>query len=312
MFFGGRAIISFSSPGLNRIRQPVVRRLLITGGSGFVGGHLLASAKGKWEIYTTCQSRPVSMEGVTSLALDLSREKKIESVMHQCRPHAVIHAAAMCQLDQCEQDPKKTFHINATATEILAEQCIRYHSRFIFVSTDMVFDGAKGNYSELDETRPINVYGRSKLTAEKFIRAICADSVIARSALIYGRPVTGSNSFSERVLERISRGKPMPLFTDQFRSPILVNDLASALLELADKEWTGIIHLGGETRVDRYTFGVRLAQLKGFSGTLLKPVSMTSSQTAAPRPRDVSFKISLAKKILKTRLPGYEEGLKKA
>jgi len=289
-----------------------VKRLLITGGSGFVGGHLLAAAKGKWEIFTTYQSRPVSMEGVTPLAMDLSIEKQIESVVDKCRPDVIIHAAAICVLDQCEQDPKKTYHVNTTATEILAEQCVRYNSRLIFVSTDMVFDGDKGNYSESDETRPINVYGHSKLSAEKFIRTICTNSVIARSALIYGRPLTGSNSFSERILSRISNGETMTLFSDQFRSPILVDNLAQALVELAEKEWKGVIHLGGETRVDRYTFGIRLAQLKGIPNSLIKSESMTTQITGAPRPRDVSMDVSLARKILQTKLLGYEEGIKRA
>jgi len=277
-----------------------MKRLLITGGSGFVGGHLLEAAKDQWEVFTTYKNRSLSREGVTCFKLDLAGEKQIESVMEKCRPEAVIHAAAMCIPDDCEQDPKKTYHVNATATEILAEQCVRYQSRLVFVSTDMVFDGKGRYYSESDETHPVNVYGQSKLVAEKFIRAVCTNSVIARSALIYGRPVTGSNSFSERILSRISKGESVSLFPDQFRSPVLVNDLANALLELAGNDWEGTIHLGGGTRVDRYTFGIRLAHLKGIPERLIKSESMNTHKATAPRPRDVSLDISLARKILKT------------
>lgn len=290
----------------------MAKRILITGGSGFVGGHLVAAAKGYWDVFSTFHTRPFSMDGVTALAMDLSAEKQIETAVETCRPNAVIHAAARCQLDPCERDPKKTFHVNTTATEILAELCVRYGCRLVFVSTDMVFDGDRGGYSESDETHPLNVYGQSKLAAEKFIQAICPNHVVARSALIYGHPLAGSNSFSERILDKISQGESMPLFADQFRSPILVNDLAQALLELAGMSWTGIIHLGGNDRVDRYTFGVRLARLKGISETLLEPVSMTHFPTTALRPRDVSLDISLATNMLKTKLLGFKEGLKKA
>ncbi len=289
-----------------------MRRLLITGTSGFVGGHVLFQAWDEWETFATYHTRVFSFPEVTTLSLDLENENQIRQMIEEVQPDVIIHCAAWADLEMCEHMPERAFSINAKATGILAEMCSKINCRLVYTSTDMVFDGEKGNYDELDRTNPINVYGKTKLAGEEEIQASCSDYVIARAALVYGPPLTGSNSFSERILKRVKNGEIVPLFTDQFRSPILVHNLAQALLELAKGEFKGVLHLGGADRVDRYAFGLRLAELKGFSKTLLKPVSMFENPTVAPRPRDTSLNISRACRLLRTRLLGYKEGLKEA
>ncbi len=289
-----------------------MKRLLITGGSGFVGGHLVAHAKGDWQVFAAYHSRPISPQGVTSLALDLADEKAIEDAVEKIQPNVIIHAAAWSNIDGCEKEPERAFHINATATEILAELTSRLDCRLVYVSSDMVFDGEIGDYKEDDDTRPVNVYGKTKLMGEKFIQSVCQNYVIARSALIYGHPMTNASSFSEIMLQTLRSGKIMPLFTDQFRTPILVQNLAQALLEIAGMSFTGTIHLGGSQRVDRYTFGCRLAVLSRFSETQCRAVSMADIPMAAPRPWDVSLNIHKAKRLLKTKLLGYFKGLEQA
>ncbi|MEJ2627131.1 MAG: SDR family oxidoreductase [bacterium] len=288
----------------------IKNRLLITGGSGFVGGHLINLAQSEWDVWTTWNTHPISMKGVRSVNLDISSEKAIEDLVDKLQPQVIIHTAAWSDLEKCEKNPEQAFRINTTATEVFAEISVKAGIRFLFISSDMVFDGKKGNYKETDTTNPINIYGKTKLTAEKFVKAICTNYVIARSALIYGPPLTGSNSFSEKILEKLSAGEIMPLFRDQFRSPILVQNLAQALLELARCDFCGIIHLGGIERTDRYTFGTCLAEIKGFSEDLLKPVSMSSIKTQAPRPQDTSFDISKARRLLSTNFIGIKQGLR--
>jgi len=290
----------------------IKNRLLITGGSGFVGGHLIDQAKGEWNVCTTWKTRPVAVRGVKSFKLDISSEKAIENLVLKLQPEVIIHTAAWGDLERCEENPEQAYHINTTSTEVFAEISEKIGSRFLFISSDMVFDGKRGKYRETDEPNPINVYGKTKLTAEKFIKAICTDYVIARSALIYGSPITGSNSFSEKILKRVSAHQTMPLFTDQYRSPILVQNLAEALLELSKSDFCGTIHLGGMDKTDRYTFGRCLVDIKGFSQDLLNPVSMSTCKTKAPRPKDTSFDISKACSLLKTQLLGFREGLKKS
>ncbi|MFH1941534.1 MAG: SDR family oxidoreductase [bacterium] len=285
------------------------RRILITGGSGFVGGHLLSEAKKIWDVFTTYRTESFSFPGVQAYRLDLEDGNRIRKCVREIRPDTILHTAAWSDLDACEKDADRTFRINAEATGILAEMCEELGCRFLYTSSDMAFDGKKGDYVESDTVCPINVYGESKVAGEAFVRKVCSDHVIARLALVYGRPVTGSNSFSEWILGRVRRRERVPLFTDQHRTPVLVQNVAEALLELAGSEFVGTIHLGGAEKVDRYTFGLRLAEIRGFSEELLSPVLMSEVPTVAARPRDVSFNSSKAKKLLKTNLLGYRTGL---
>ena len=286
-----------------------MKRLLITGGSGLVGGHVAAKARLSREVYATCQSNPLNMSSVQSVLMRLEDKNSISDIVHRIQPDAVIHCAAWSDLDRCEQDKERAFKINAESSAALAEACAGSGIRLIFTSSDMVFDGEQGNYAESDAPQPINVYGETKLLAEENIRSICSNHVIVRVALVYGKPITRGNSFSEKILSRFREGKSIPLFTDQFRTPVWVQTLAGALLELADHDYTGTLHIGGSEKVDRYTFGVYLAGIGQYPSKLCDPIRMSDLQTTAPRPKDTSLNISLAKKILKTLFTGYREGL---
>jgi dTDP-4-dehydrorhamnose reductase len=289
-----------------------MKRLLITGGSGFVGGHVMSQAKGKWDVFASYHTHPFTYTGVTPLPLNLGEERSIEAVVERIQPEVIIHTAVHGDIDICERHPEKAFHINATSTEIIAELCARMDCRLIYVSTDMVFDGEKGDYSETDDARPINVYGKTKLAAEKFVKSVCPNHVIARSALIYGPPVTGSNSFSERMINVLKSGGMMKLFTDQYRTPILVQNLAQALLELSELSFTGTIHLGGADRIDRFLFGKRLVDIKRLPADKITPAKMSDVRLDGPRPRDLSLNTRKAKGLIQTKLLGYYEGLKQA
>jgi dTDP-4-dehydrorhamnose reductase len=173
----------------------------------------------------------------------------------------------------------------------------------------MVFDGDKGNYSESDTVNPINYYGITKQMAENFICKYSSNYVIVRSALIYGFSLTGSKTFSEIMLERTKNGESVQLFTDQYRTPILVHNLAQVLLELAASEYCGIMHLGGADRLSRYDFGILFAKYFSISSNLLIPTQMKNYQFKAARPKDTSFNIDLAQKILKTEIWDCHRGV---
>jgi dTDP-4-dehydrorhamnose reductase len=288
-----------------------MKRLLITGASGFVGGHVMhgAAQSGEWDIHATYQSRPFKFPDGELHYLDLADIGSTGTLVQRLNPDAVIHSAAWSNLERCERDPENAAVINLEAVKKIAEACKTSHSRLVFISTDMVFDGKEGRYAETSRTNPINIYGKTKMAAENMVLKGCPGSVTARAALIYGRPFTGSNSFSERILEKTGNRETVPLYTDQFRTPVLVDDLARALLELAVIDFSGIIHLGGPDRIDRYSFGSMLSEISGFDTGLLKPVRMDEMATEAPRPQDASLDSSLAEKRLKTRLSPVREGL---
>jgi dTDP-4-dehydrorhamnose reductase len=288
------------------------QKLLITGASGLVGGNAAVLGAKTWNVTATYESHPFEIAGVHTVRLDLENFRDVRSLVLSLRPQAVIHCAAWSRLDECESDRSRTFKINSESVRVLAEACAESGSRLVFTSTDMVFDGEKGNYAETDPVHPVSVYGESKCAAEEHIRRVCADHAIARVALVYGKPVTGGTSFSEGLLKAWKDGKSTPLFTDQFRTPVEAAGLAEALLELASSLFRGTMHAGGADRADRHAFGRFLAQKAGVPDDLLLPVSMFDAALPARRPRDASFDTSLARSVLKTRLLGFREGIEKA
>jgi len=145
--------------------------------------------------------------------------------------------------------------------------------------------------------------------AEERVRQYCSNYLITRSALVYGHPLNQSNSFSEWIYKRLRSNQNVPLFYDQFRSPILVDELAHALVECASNRLTGVLHLGGSERIDRLKFGIIFANLLKLPNKLIQKKSMKDVTTRARRPLDVSFSIHLAQENLRTKLSDCQTGL---
>lgn len=284
-----------------------MQKILITGASGFLGGHVWWLARQQAEVFGLGHSHPPPHPAITPL--ELTDEESVKSCLLHFRPEVVIHAAAMANLDACEKNPEKAFAVNTEATAYLLKYSKELKVRFIFLSTDMVFDGRRGFYTESDEVSPLSVYARSKVAAEKYITENYDDYVIVRAALIYGRPRLGGTSFSQWLEDHLKKAQPVRLYVDQYRTPIWAGNLAEILLELAQNRFTGILHCGGTDRIDRFSFGRMLCRIVGYDASLLIPASMLTDHLPAPRPQDVSLCTALAASILKTPLLSCEQGL---
>ncbi len=283
------------------------RRLFITGAGGLLGGHLYRLGALKYEVWGGYFNNEVP-HLKQMIKLDIRHPQKLKQALQSIMPGVVLHTAAVSHLDICEKNPGLAFAVNGKAVRYLAEICADLGIRLIFMSSDMVFDGVRGMYKEEEKTSPLSVYGRTKVFAENIIADTCRDYVNVRLALIYGRACYGGSSFSDWILSRLNAGQPVPLFNDQFRSPVYVENAAAVLLELAFSDYTGTLHLGGSERIDRYRFGELIAGHGGYPRDLLQSVSMSAKKFHAPRPRDVSLCVKKAQTILKTRLLSPGEG----
>ncbi|NOY78383.1 MAG: SDR family oxidoreductase [Calditrichaeota bacterium] len=290
-----------------------MKKLLITGASGFLGSVLFQKAASQWEtigLYLSHAAPPVT--SAKRVQLDLTSEKEVSALFQEFQPDVIIHTAAETRVDVCEANPDSCKAKNIEASRILSHFAQNAHSRLITISTDLVFDGTKGHYSESDPTHPLSLYAQTKVAAEKITLDTCPDAVVARIAIMYGKSPLQRYSFSEWMRKSWEKGQPTPLFYDQFRTPIWVDNLAEALLELASSDFKGILHLGGAQKIDRYSFGKLLAGILGVPENLLIPKSMFDSHPSAARPQDVSLNISRAQSILDTRILTVEEGLRLA
>lgn len=224
----------------------------------------------------------------------------------------IIHTAAMASIDECEAQQKLAQQINYQATCRLVDIAAQRKIRFIFISSDVVFDGDKGSYSETDEPRAINFYAQTKIAAEKYIIENHPNAVIVRPGLFYGLALNGRPSFTEIMLQHLYAGKQIYVFIDQYRTPILVNNLVSALWELAENSYRGYLHLGGPQRVSRWDLGKLLCDIFKLDENLLIPVKSQEVKLLAKRPLDCSLDISLSRSLLKTQFVDCRSGLQLA
>ncbi|TVQ07824.1 MAG: SDR family oxidoreductase [Leptolyngbya sp. DLM2.Bin27] len=263
-------------------------RLLVTGASGFLGWHLCRAAQAVWQVEGTYHRHsPQSLPGVTLHGIDLGDLDAIAPWLDAIAPAAVIHTAALSQPNRCEQDPAQSYRVNVEATGVLAEFCARHQIPFVFTSTDQVFDGQSPPYSEASPPSPINLYGRHKAEAEVLVQTLHPTAAICRLPLLYGPPSPTAECFLQGFLRNLQAGQPLHLFTDEFRTPAYVEDVAAGLL-LALEKAPGLLHLGGPERLSRYDFGLRMAEVFGIDPNWLIPGKQADVTMPARRPADVS------------------------
>ncbi|NJL44632.1 MAG: SDR family oxidoreductase [Leptolyngbyaceae cyanobacterium SM2_3_12] len=264
-----------------------VSRLLVTGASGFLGWHLCRLAQNRWQVQGTYQQHPVALSGVTLHSIDLTQTWAVQDWLQALAPDAVIHAAALSQPNRCEQQPDLSYAVNVEATRTLAQFCGDRQIPFVFTSTDQVFDGEAAPYDETDVPRPIHTYGRHKAEAERIVQAVHPQAVICRLPLLYGPPTPTAACFLQGFIRTLEAGQPLRLFTDEFRTPVYVEDAAQGLL-LALAQGSGLLHLGGRERLNRYEFGLLMADCWGLNKSLMMPSQRAEVAMAAARPADVS------------------------
>lgn len=235
-------------------------RILITGGSGLLGWNLSKIASCNYQVIISYFKCPIKLPGLSSVSLNIINRSEVNKVIKFYRPGVIIHTAALTNVDFCEGNKEITEKTNVDGTRNIAEAVEEINGKFIFCSTDLVFDGQKGNYKEDDEVNPLNYYAETKVKGEEITRKICSNYVIARISIIYGWSNNINRGFTDTLLENLKAKKKVLLFQDQFRSPIYAVNLSEALLEIAKRDIRGVIHLGGRERISRYEFGKKFAR----------------------------------------------------
>ncbi len=286
---------------------PDLQKLLITGVTGLLGNTLAANAMERYEIHGVARHPEKTQLACATHAIDLLDERRVAALMEQLNPQVVVHAAAMTSVDQCEKNPEMAHAVNVMATHHLLKALRDRPCRLIFISTDSVFDGIRGNYSEEDTPAPLHVYGRTKLEAEKAVLQARSDALVIRTAF-YGWNVLPQSSLAEWMLSDLRMGKKFFGFTDVFFSPLLSDHLAQAIIRLAAAPTNGILHVAGRESCSKYQFARQLAVTFGFDPSAIVPVTSETVQRVR-RPKNVSLCVERAGAILGRPLPNLMEGL---
>lgn len=271
-----------------------MKKLLVTGASGFLGWHLCQLAKQEWDVYSTYFSHAIDIPGVTMLKVDLRDFEALKILFQQVQPAAVIHTAAQSSPNYCQNHLEESYAINVTTSLNLAGLCADYGNSYVFTSTDLVFDGLNAPYREIDPVSPVNAYGEQKVRAEVGILARYPLATICRMPLMFGIATPTAISFMQPFMQTLKEGKELALFTDEFRTPASGMTAAKGLLMVLEKQVQGIIHLGGKERLSRYDFGRLLVEMFQLPASGLKSCLQQDVKMAAPRPADVSLDSSKA------------------
>ena len=217
------------------------------------------------------------------------------ALVRKTKPSAVIDAEAMNDVDRCEEERDLAWQVNAGSTGSLARVATDIGARYLFVSTDFVFDGTKGGYREQDVPRPVNHFGETKLAGEHAVLAATADHLVARPGLLYGWDDTDLN-FATWVLSSARDGTPIDVATDWIASPTFADSLAAGILQLLKVPDGGVYHLAGADGMSQYDFAVRLVDAFGLDPKMVQPVRSAEFHLKAPRPANASLSSAKAKR----------------
>ncbi len=280
-------------------------KILVTGSNGLLGQHLV-----KMLLETTAHQIIATGRGENRLpfeisalynyfSLDITDGIAVNDFLLNHKPNIIIHAAAMTQPDPCELNPVECWNVNVTATRFLVSAAESNAAKFIYISTDFVFDGTAGPYNETDIPNPVNYYGSSKLAAEKAVVESNTEWAIVRTVLVYGNILVGNRTnIINWVKENLENNRPIKVVGDQWRTPTYVEDLAKGVLLVVEKSATGIYHISGEEGMSPYEMAIAVASYLQLNTSLMTEVNADTFTQPAQRPLKTGFVIDKAKKEL--------------
>ena len=257
-----------------------MKKIMITGGNGLFGTELTKVLK---------REKKYEIHSLTLQDMDITNVQQIEKVFSEIKPEIVIHAASLTDVDYCETHEKETHLVNVTGTENIVKASKKYDTKIIYISTDYIFDGKNGPYTENDNPNPLSVYAKTKWEGEKIIQKSGLRYLITRTTILYGGPQGFKQNFVTFVVNNLRNKKAIFAANDQYGTPTYVGDLSEAILFLLDKE--GIYNVVGRDYLNRYEFARLVAEVFGLDKTLIQPVKTSQLHLTAPRPLKVGLKI---------------------
>lgn len=295
-------------------------KILITGSNGLLGQKLVYKLCERKDVECIAtargENRLIKKSGYAYYEMDITREAQVNEILSAVKPDAVIHTAAMTNVDACETDRENCLAMNVKAVEYIVKalenvQTETYQPRLVHLSTDFIFDGTHGPLTEDEKPNPLSYYAWSKLEAEKIVTASSLYWSIARTVLVYG--IVDNMSRSNIVLwakQNLEQGKTINVVDDQFRTPTLAEDLADGCILMAEKKAKGIYNISGRDFMSILELVYTVADYYSLDKSLIKPSKSTDIKQPAKRPPVTGFIIDKAKKELGYNPHSFLEGIK--
>lgn len=290
-----------------------MKRVLITGSNGLLGQKIvdLFSTSSPYNLQLTSrQERSVfTDESLPYSQLDTSDRQKVVSAVEGFEPNVIIHTAAMTDVDKCEIDREGAWRSNVVSVENLSLAAKLVGAHIVHLSTDYVFDGTQGPYSEKDRPNPLSYYGRTKLASENVLHTSGISYTIVRTMVLYGTGVGVKSNFALWLLKNLEQEKPVRVVDDQIGNPTLVDDLAYGILKIVELNRSGTYHISGPDIISRYHFALLFAEIFGYKRELITSIKTSLLKQKAPRPLKSGFIILKAMTDLGLNVSGARQGL---
>ncbi|MCC6148375.1 MAG: SDR family oxidoreductase [Anaerolineaceae bacterium] len=284
-------------------------RFLVTGASGLLGLNFSLRVGSEHQVVGVVNQQVLYQAPFPTVQVDLSEKGAVETLIKQTHPDVVLHCAALANVDTCELEPERAFRVNAELPGELAAACKRENIKLLHISTDAVFDGQKGAYSETDAPQPINTYARTKLAGERAVQDTNPDAIIAR-VNFYGWSLTGRRSLAEIFYTNLSSNQTMRGFTDVFFCQFYVDQLTEILLQMVKKKLKGLYHTTSPESLSKHHFGKMIAEQFGLNAGLLIPSSWQEAGLKAVRSPNLTLDSRKLSRDLEMTLPGQKEGVR--
>ncbi len=285
-------------------------KILIIGASGVLGSRLYNDAiKKKWNAMGTYCSH----ECVGLSYLDVRDKNSLEKVFNLFKPEAVVMAGGITDVDLCTLKPKLAKDVNIKGTTNLVKKIKEYSSKLVYVSTDYIFDGENGPYSETDKPNPINTYGVTKLEAENIIKSKLKDYLIIRTAQLYGvveRSSAQNRNFTVKIIHNMQNNKKVYAADDLYSTPTYSGLLSDIAIKLIEKNSGGLYHGAGAEFINRYDYVNKIADIFNLDKSLIQKVKLEDLKLKARRPKKGGLKIDKIGKAISITPGSYEHYLK--
>lgn len=283
----------------------MMKKILFTGGSGLLALNWAAAIRNRYSVTMGLHERSVELSGVEAQKIDLESADAVARTLESGEFNLVIHTAGFTSIEGCERSPDRARHDNVILARNVARACASAGKALVHISTDHLFSGNEQLVSENHPIAPQNVYGRTKAEAEYQVLESNPRALVIRTNF-YGWGTNYRKSFSDGILDALRSGTEISLFSDVFYTPILIEMLAEAVLELVGMETPGIFHVVCDERLSKYEFGLKLADAFGLNRMLVRPGLFASRKALVKRPHDMSLSNDKVCKLLGRVLDGVD------
>ncbi|MBT6227382.1 MAG: UDP-4-amino-4,6-dideoxy-N-acetyl-beta-L-altrosamine transaminase [Candidatus Scalindua sp.] len=282
-------------------------RLLITGVSGLLGNNLAYYFKDKYEIMGLYNSHPVIINGIRTEKCDITCKGFIERVIQGFNPSIILHCASITDIEQCELDKDTADKINVLSTTYLTESIIDQDIKLVYISTDAVYDGVRGDSSESDKVNPLNFYGKSKYEGE--LEVAKKENALIFRTNIFGWNIQNKKSLGEWVLDELQANRRIDGFKDAYFSSIYTLEFARIIDIAIRKDLSGIYNCGSADSCSKYEFAIMIADCFGFDKALISSISIDNFDFQAERGKRLDLNINKLQRKLDYRLPTVEQSV---